>query len=183
MTETLRIETANAGAYANATEADLHRLVMQLDRAHAYVVVHREPEDGLFAQARIEATPADGFRVEYSLKSGQLRCTNVATRDEVYELLAGWAFSRPGWKTGHTWESFANDDVIDLKRNCEWSEDGGDLVVRFPPLDIEGRGATKDEATAALMATLEEATQDRATALQFSEWASAHIVKRSELTL
>lgn len=180
MTSRLRIETELTGSYADATEADLHRLVMQLGPKARYVVLHRT-SDELFAQAACTDQPAE-FVVEYSLKSGKLRQTKAETHDEVYELLSGWAFDRPGWKRGRTWESMANDDVIDLGRNCDWSDTENECVVQFGLLAVKGRGSTRDAAFRALTDAIGDLTRDSADARKtWLKWAGAHIVKSSEL--
>lgn len=101
MTTTLSIETERGGAYADATEADLHRWVMQIGDATQYVIVHRS-DDELFAQAQ-PVPDGDAFVVEYAVADADLRQTVVANLDEVYEVLSGWAFNRDGWKDGREW--------------------------------------------------------------------------------
>lgn len=102
----LTIETESAGAYADATEADLHRIVSQLSPESSYVILHREGNE-LYAQAALarssDGAITDGFVVEYAVADSDLRQTSVATTDRVYELLSGWAFDRPGWKDSQEW--------------------------------------------------------------------------------
>jgi hypothetical protein len=101
MSPTLSIETERLGAFANATEADLHRWVMEIGDGTEYVIVHRE-DDGLFAQAH-GVPGGGGYVVEYAVADADLRQTTVATREEVYDVLAGWAFERDGWRDGRAW--------------------------------------------------------------------------------
>jgi len=98
---TLTIETERGGSYADASEADLHRWVMQIGDATRYLIVHRA-EDELFAQAQ-KTHVGDGFVVEYAVADSDLRQTKVSSLDDVYELLSGWAFDREGWKDGRKW--------------------------------------------------------------------------------
>lgn len=179
---TPRIETANAGAYANATEADLQAALGRLDAKNRYVVIRREGDDETFAQACFDLDESGRYAVEYLHKPRELRRAFVDTSDAAYELLAGWAFDHAGWRQRASWESVDNDDVVDFAGACEWTTEGDELVVRFAPLSLEARGETRKQATAALMLALEDATQDRDTALKFSAWCGEHIVKRADLT-
>jgi hypothetical protein len=185
VTMTLEIETESAGAYADASEADLHRLVSLMNEDNSYVILHRYADDDAeqFAQAALardaDASFTGQYVVEYKLKSGTLRQATVASTERVYELLSGWAFDRPGWKRGETWTSVDLEWVIDIIGNCEVEERGGEVVVRFPLFDIEGTGATKAEAYASMM--------DKERALvsgsmenwqRFSDWAKDHLIKQ-----
>jgi hypothetical protein len=103
---TITVETESAGAYADASEADLHRLVSQLNHANSYLIVHRTGSD-LYAQAAIGRKPDgsfdDGYVVEYAVGDSDLRQATVTTPERVYELLAGWAYDRPGWRESAEW--------------------------------------------------------------------------------
>lgn len=178
---TINMQTAKAGTYADATEVDLHRVVHELDKDRVFVVVRRHPDAEEFAQAMWREDERR-YTVEYSTKNGRLQQTRVDRADEVHTILAGWAFNRTGWRGAYAWTSNANDDVVDFRSSCDWSIEGNDHVVEFAPLGLTGRGPDRDAAMADLMAALQDATQDRATAVKFSEWASDHVIKRSNLT-
>ena len=102
----LTLETESLGAYADASEADLHRVVSLLSEDSSYLIVHREGDE-LYAQAALSRNPngsfGEGFVVEYAVADSDLRQTKVDTTERVYELLAGWAFDRPGWKDDQEW--------------------------------------------------------------------------------
>ena len=70
--------------------------------------------------------------------------------------------------------------VIDLGSSLEFSEeDGGTVRAYFPILDVQGRGADRDEAFGALLEHLEAIMQtDESAARTFSEWAAGHIVEQ-----
>jgi hypothetical protein len=174
------VQTVKAGTYADATELDLHRVVHELDNDHVFLVVRRDSAATDFAQA-LWREDERRYTVEYSTKSGRLQQTHVDSADEVHAILAGWAFNRRGWRSAHQWTSNANDDVVDFRAGCDWSVEGTDHVVAFTPLALTARGSTKDAALAELLSALHEATQDKETALKFSDWASANVVKRATL--
>ncbi|MEY2469732.1 MAG: hypothetical protein QOF21_2430 [Actinomycetota bacterium] len=69
---TLRIETANAGAYADATEADLQAVVGRLNKGNRYVVVRHESDDESFAQAFLDLDGSGRYAVEYLHKPSEL---------------------------------------------------------------------------------------------------------------
>ena len=56
-----------------------------------------------------------------------------------------------------------------------------ELVVTFTPLHLVGRGADRKAALADLMLNLEDATQDRPTALAFSTWCAEHLATSSDI--
>ena len=102
----ITVETESSGAYADASEADLHRLSSQLTEENSYLIVHRDDSD-LYAQAAIARTESgsftDGYVVEYSVADCDLRQATVSSPERVYELLAGWAYDRPNWRESAEW--------------------------------------------------------------------------------
>lgn len=103
----MSIETAAAGAYPDADEETLDRVLAQIDEENPYLIVHRGER---FAQTALERrrdgsfAGAGRFVVEYRDGSGQHFQTHSTDRDEVRAILRGWAFDRPGWRDGLSWE-------------------------------------------------------------------------------
>lgn len=50
---TITIETETGGSFADANEADLHRLVSLMNEGNSYLIVHRDDVDE-FAQAALK---------------------------------------------------------------------------------------------------------------------------------
>jgi hypothetical protein len=70
--------------------------------------------------------------------------------------------------------------VIDLSGSTEFTdEDGGTTRAYFPLLDIQGRGATREEAFRALIEQIDAITaNDENARAAFSEWAQDNIIEK-----
>lgn len=179
---TITIETESAGAFADANEADLHRVVGLLSATNSYLIVHRDGADDDWAQAaltrRPDATFAGGYIVEHKLPSGGLEQTTAESPERVYELLAAWAFDRPETQRGSEWKLLP-ETVVDFLGNCAWDEVDGQVRGYFAPLDIAVTGPTAEVARQAMFDALRLITNgSREKALVFSDWAKDHLVER-----
>ncbi|HEX7165640.1 MAG TPA: hypothetical protein VF230_01540 [Acidimicrobiales bacterium] len=108
---TLEIETESAGRYRNATEADLHRLFSQLGaETGGYLILERADLPEQYAQTALEVKPKPSLHatgryvVEY--RDGPHSHHQAFTEDAsvVFDVLAGWAFDRPGWRDLVAWQ-------------------------------------------------------------------------------
>lgn len=179
---TLEIETASAGAFADANEADLHRLVSQLNATNSFVIVRRDGDDR-FAQAALERGSdrklTGRYIVEYSLKSGTLKQATVESAERAYELLAGWAFDRRGWKQTATWTAVDLEWVVDIGGNCDKEKRADGFWIRFPLFGVEATGSTEKEAFSNMVQEVAAATRASKTKRkQFADWCANHVVKR-----
>lgn len=172
------VETETAGVYEAVTEAELHRLVQLMNPSNRYVILHRRDDPTAGAQAHVRADGA-AYDVEYLDETGDWQTTAVRSADRVHELLAAWAFDRPGWKESARWKTVTQMAVA-LRANCEFFEEGGAWTARFEPLGVEGEGPTADAAYDALKAALFARTDAQTGSPEaraiFSSWAADHLV-------
>jgi len=113
VTATITIQTESLGTFPDVTAEVLDRVLSQLDADNAYVILERSDRAEAYAQAAIARDKnanqvAGRFVVEY--RDGPNAHWQAFTEDieRVRDVLAGWAFDRPGWKELLTWE------VLDL---------------------------------------------------------------------
>jgi len=117
--------------------------------------------------------------VEYSVADGHLKQTFVDTPDRVYELLAGWAFDRFGWKQTQSWKPLIFDWAIDdLIAHCEVAADDGEVRIKFEPLDIEVTGKDRGQAEAVLRSAVRMVSNSSEKyAKVWTHWASEHLAE------
>jgi len=102
-----------AGETQDPTEEQLLNLLETVESDESdFLIVERtsDPSGQTYAQAALG--PDDGFMVEHREGDAEHHFGTVAPDlRTAWQLLAGWAFERPGWNAGFTWSPvrFDND--------------------------------------------------------------------------
>lgn len=175
---TVAVETEHAGTYPNATSSDLQRLVQGLCPASTYLIVRRSDSEEVMQAACARSTdssPLGGFVVE-RVEGERVRQTSVASSEEVYEMLAAWAF---GFTSDMLSPKTApsTTPVIDVRGSTRFNRVDAGCAAVFTPFALSAVGANEDEAYRAVLAALDKWTNESPeNAVRFSGWAREHLI-------
>jgi hypothetical protein len=92
----LTVETAAGGAFEDADDATLERLVMAMNPDNEYLILHRSDlDEEEFAQTSLEHSPdaslvKGSFVIEYRDGPNSQWQAKATDRAKIYETLAGW---------------------------------------------------------------------------------------------
>lgn len=108
---TVSIQTEGAGAFADADEATLERLLSQLGDGNMFLIVERSDVEDGYAQTAMntgEQKTAGTYVVEYRSGPNQHYQAFTDDADVVHRVLSGWAFDHADWHSALEWS------VLDL---------------------------------------------------------------------